>query len=80
MSRAGRSHRAAGGSAIPNLGQTAAHFRDPDGRLRGISFQIAQVECPLIGVSRLRAAGRQVTAQGGAGEIVRAASGLRLLP
>eukprot|EP00969_Alexandrium_andersonii_P111429 4920752-Alexandrium_andersonii.AAC.2 len=64
MSRAGRSHRAANGPAIPNLGQKVARFRDPDGRLCGIPFQIAQVERPLVGVSQLTAAGRQVTFQG----------------
>ena len=78
MSRAGRSYRAANGSAIPNLGQTVAHFRDPDGRLCGIPFQIAQVERPLIGVSRLTAAGCQVTFQGDVGEILHVASGRRL--
>eukprot|EP00969_Alexandrium_andersonii_P364616 15464495-Alexandrium_andersonii.AAC.1 len=66
MSRAGRSCRAAHGLAIPKSGQTVAHFRGPDGRSRGIPFQLAQVEHPLIGVgvSRLTAAGRQVAFRG----------------
>eukprot|EP00969_Alexandrium_andersonii_P278329 12303376-Alexandrium_andersonii.AAC.1 len=70
MSRAGRSYRVANGSAVPNLGQTAARFRGPGGRLCGIPFQIAQVERPLVGVSRLTAGGRKVTFQGDAGEIL----------
>eukprot|EP00969_Alexandrium_andersonii_P235861 10413108-Alexandrium_andersonii.AAC.1 len=57
----------------------AAHFRGPGSRMRGIPFQIARVERPLIGVSWLLAAGCQVTFQGGVGEILRVASGRRLL-
>eukprot|EP00969_Alexandrium_andersonii_P219756 9705511-Alexandrium_andersonii.AAC.1 len=78
MSRAGRSYRAAHGSATPNLGQTVARFRGPGGRLCGIPFQIAQAERPLIGVSRLTAAVCRVTFQGDVGEILHVASGRRL--
>eukprot|EP00969_Alexandrium_andersonii_P176347 7798231-Alexandrium_andersonii.AAC.1 len=60
MSCSGRSYRDANGPAIPNLGQTVARFRGPGGLLCGTPFQVAQVERPRVGVSRLTAAGRRV--------------------
>ena len=61
MSRAGRRYRAADGSPIPDLGQTLAQFGDADGAVCGIPFQVAQVERPLISVSRMAAAGCRVS-------------------
>ena len=78
MSREGRRYRAANGSPIPNLGQTLAHFWDADGAVCGIPFQVAQVERPLISVSRMAAAGCRVSFEGDAGEILHVASGRRL--
>ena len=78
MSRAGRCYRAANGTPIPNLGQTVAHFRDEEGRARGIPFQVARVERPLLSVSRLAAAGCRVTFQENSGEILHVGSGRRL--
>ena len=78
-SRAGRKYRAANGSPIPNLGQTVAHFRDPEGRMCGIPFQVAPVERPLLSVARMTEAGCTVSFGNNSGEIVHAASG-RTLP
>ena len=78
MSRAGRNYRAANGSPIPNLGQMIAHFRDGEGRACGIPFQVAEVERPLISVSRMAAAGCRVSFQENTGEILHVASGRRL--
>ena len=79
MSRAGRKYRAANGSPIPNLGQTVAYFRDAGGRACGIPFQVAQVDRPLVSVSRLAAAGCKVSFQEDTGEILHVSSG-RSLP
>ena len=78
MSREGRRYRAANGSPIPNLGQTLAHFWDANGAVCGIPFQVAQVERPLISVSRMAAAGCRVSFEGDTGEILHVASGRRL--
>ena len=78
MSRAGRSYRAANGSPIPNLGQLVAHFKDPDGRACGIPFQVAEVERPLLSVSRLAEAGCQVSFKDHSGEILHVATGRKL--
>ena len=44
MSREGRRCRTANGSPIPNLGQTIAHFRGVEGRLRDIPVQAVKGE------------------------------------
>ena len=78
MSREGRRYRAANGSPIPNLGQAIAFFYDAEGRRCGIPFQVAEVERPLLSVSRLAAAGCKVSFQADRGEIVHEQSGRRL--
>ena len=75
MSREGRRYRAANGSPIPNLGQTIVHFQDGDGQTCGLPFQVAEVDRPLISVSRLAAAGCKVTFLEDRGEILHVASG-----
>ena len=55
-----------------------AHFRDASGKACGIPFQVAAVERPLTSVSRMAAAGCQVTFMEDHGEILHVASGRRL--
>ena len=79
MSREGRNYRAANGSRIPDLGQLMVHFADGSGRACGMPFQVAEVERPLISVSRLARVGRRVTFEGDTGAIEHKATG-RVMP
>ena len=79
MSKAGRRYRVANGACIPNLVQTVVHFSDEAGWFCGLPFQVAAVERPLIGVSRLAAAGHEVRFSGESGSILHVATG-RPLP
>ena len=78
MSKAGLKYRAANGSPIDNLGQVMAIFSDAKGRQCGLPFQVADVERPLISVSRLAAAGHDVRFDEKGGEIHHLASGRRI--
>ena len=75
MSRGGRQYRAANGSRIRNLGQTAAEFRTNEGHSCGLLFQIAEVERVLVGVTPLTEAGHEVRLRQHDGEIVHVAAG-----
>ena len=79
MSREGKNYRAANSTRIPNLGQLMVHFEDAAGRACGMPFQVADVERPLVSVSRLTQAGHRVSFEGSTGTITHEASG-RVLP
>ena len=60
MQRAGGRYRAANGSRLPNLGQQVAQFRTSEGRCHTLTFQIAEVERPLVSVAQLARTGHRV--------------------
>ena len=70
MSKSGRKHRGPDGSRIPNLGQQAVVFRSDEGHQCGMTWQIADVERPLIAVSHLSMANNRVVLERDGGEIV----------
>jgi hypothetical protein len=60
MSRAGGRYRAANGARIPNLGQVKVRFENDAGDKCGTTFQVAEVERPLISATQLAASGNAV--------------------
>ena len=60
MSQAGKGYRGPDGGRIPNHGQTDVSFEPDEGHKCGLTFQIADVERPLIAVSHLSEAGNEV--------------------
>ena len=70
MSAAGRRYRGPDGTRILNEGQQAVHFVSDEGHKCGMTWQIANVERPLIAVSHLSAAGNEVTFTKTGGKIV----------
>jgi hypothetical protein len=75
MSRSGGKYRAANGARIPNLGQQKVMFMNDDGQKCGTTFQIADVERPLISASQLAASGNSVVFDQRGGRIVNTKSG-----
>jgi hypothetical protein len=75
MSRAGGKYRAANGARIPNLGQQKVLFKNDEGQQCGTSFQIADVERPLISASQLAASGNSVVIDKKGGKIVNEKTG-----
>jgi hypothetical protein len=78
MSKAGRKYRGPDGTRIPNEGQQEVQFTSDEGHRCGMTWQIADVERPLIAVSHLSAAGNKVIFTKGGGEIVNIASGRKI--
>jgi hypothetical protein len=60
MSRAGGRYRAANGARIPNLGQIKVRFENDAGDKCGTTFQVAEVERPLLSATQLAASGNAV--------------------
>jgi hypothetical protein len=60
MSRAGGRYRAANGARIPNLGQVKVRFENGAGDKCGTTFQVAEVERPLLSATQLAASGNAV--------------------
>ena len=77
MSKAKLCYHAANGAAIANLGQAMVNF-ESEGLLCGMAFQIAEVERPLISVSKLIEAGNAVEFGREGGMITHLASGRRV--
>jgi hypothetical protein len=75
MSKAGRKYRGPDGTQIPNQGQQDVQFISDEGHKCGMTWQIANVERPLIAVSHLSAAGNEVTFSKTGGKIVNITSG-----
>jgi hypothetical protein len=75
MSKAGRKYRGPDGTRIVNEGQQSVHFTSDEGHRCGMTWQIADVERPLIAVSHLSAAGNKVVFTKTGGEIVNNATG-----
>ena len=75
MSKAGRKYRGPDGSRIPNEGQQEVHFVSDEGHKCGMTWQIANVERPLVAVSHLSAAGNEVSFSKTGGKIVNTSSG-----
>ena len=61
MSREGKKYRGPDGSRIPNLGQKDVVFESDEGHKCGLTFQVADVERPLIAASHLTEAGNRVS-------------------
>ena len=78
MSRSGKRYRGPDGSPIPNLGQIDMGFQTDEGHECGMTWQVAEIERPLIAVSHLSASGHRVTLERDGGEIVHASSGRRI--
>ena len=78
MSKAGRKYRGPDGTRIPNEGQQEVQFTSDEGHKCGMTWQIADVERPLIAVSHLSAAGNKVIFTKAGGEIVNIASGKKI--
>ena len=77
MSRAGLTYHAANGAPIANLGQAMVHF-ETEGQKCGMAFQIADVERPLVSVSKLIEGGHAVTFGKQGGLIEHTASGRKV--
>jgi hypothetical protein len=75
MSKVGRRYRGPDGTRIPNEGQQQVQFASDEGHKCGMTWQIANVERPLIAVSHLSAAGNEVTFTKTGGKIVNTVSG-----
>ena len=75
MSKAGRKYRGPDGTQIPNEGQQDVQFISDEGHKCGMTWQIANVERPLIAVSHLSAAGNEVTFSKTGGKIVNNTTG-----
>ncbi len=69
MSKSGRKYRGPDGTRIPNEGQQEVQFTSDEGHRCGMTWQIADVERPLIAVSHFTKTG---------GEIVNIASGKKI--
>ena len=78
MSKSGRKYRGPDGTRIPNEGQQEVQFTSDEGHRCGMTWQIADVERPLIAVSHLSAAGNNVIFTKTGGEIVNIASGKKI--
>jgi hypothetical protein len=78
MSKAGRKYRGPDGTRIPNEGQQQVQFTSDEGHRCGMTWQIADVERPLIAVSHLSAAGNNVIFTKTGGEIVNNATGKKI--
>ena len=61
MSKDGKMYRGPDGSRIPNLGQKDVTFTSDEGLKCGLTFQVADVERPLIAASHLTEAGNEVS-------------------
>ena len=75
MSKTGRKYRGPDGTRIVNEGQQSVQFTSDEGHRCGMTWQIADVERPLIAVSHLSAAGNKVVFTKTGGELVNIASG-----
>ena len=78
MSKSNKQYRAANGSRIRNFGETKADFRTEEGHVCSLTFQIADVERVLIGVTPLTSSGHEVRLGEGGGEILHVASGRKI--
>jgi hypothetical protein len=78
MSKSGRKYRGPDWTRIPNEGQQEVQFTSDEGHRCGMTWQIADVERPLIAVSHLSAAGNKVIFTKTGGEIVNIASGKKI--
>jgi hypothetical protein len=78
MSKAGRKYRGPDGTCIPNEGQQQVQFASDEGHQCGMTWQIADVERPLLAVSHLSAAGNKVVFGKAGGEIINIATGKKI--
>ena len=78
MSRSGKRYHGPDGSPIPNLGQLDVGFKTEEGHLCSLTWQVAQIERPLVAVSHLSASGHQVVLGKDGGEIRHLATGRRI--
>ena len=70
MSKGGKKYRGPDSSRIPNLGQMDVSFESDEGHKCGMTWQVAEIERPLIAVSHLSAAGNKVVLEKDGGEII----------
>ena len=78
MSKAGREYRAANGSRIKNHGQVPAKFMSGEGHVCEMTFQVADVDRILVGVTPLTKSGNDVMLRDEDGEIIHRESGRRI--
>jgi hypothetical protein len=78
MSKGGKKYRGPDGSRIPNLGQMDVAFESEEGHRCGLTWQIADVERPLVAVSHLSAAGNRVILEKDGGEVVHEETGRKI--
>ena len=71
-------YRGPDSSAIPNLGQQDVSFVTDEGVKAGLTFQIANIERPLIAGTHITAAGNVVTLRSDGGEITNLKSGRKI--
>ena len=79
MSKKGLKYTAANGAAIANLGQLMLRFAASNGSICAMPAQVAEVQKPLVSVSRLAEAGNDVIF-GEAGGVIRHRASGRELP
>jgi hypothetical protein len=78
MSKVGGKYRAANGARIPNLGQVRVPFLNDLNEKCGTTFQVAEVERPLLSASQLAASGNIVVFERGGGKTVNIKSGRQM--
>ena len=78
MSRAGKKYRGPDNSPIPNLGQLDVRFTTDEGVQTGLTFQVANIERPLIAGTHVTAAGNEVTLRETEGVITNIKSGRQI--
>ena len=78
MSREGKKYRGPDGARIPNLGQKKVMFSSDEGLKCGLTFQVADVERPLIAASHLTEAGNEVSLWKTGGYVKHIATGKKI--
>jgi len=73
--RAGVRYLAADGGTLPNLGEQRVHVRTKEGHECGLTFQVADVQKPLIAVAQLTRAGNEVTMGDAGGKVTHRRTG-----
>ena len=78
MSKSGKRYHGPDGSPIPNLGQVDVSFRTEENHQCCLTWQVAQIERPLVAVSHLSASGHKVILGKDGGEIVHTGTGRKI--
>ena len=71
--------RTASGAAVKHLGQKTVAYRFEDGSVGRITYEVMEVEKPVLSVGVLNASGHVVSLESGRAEIRKGARALRLI-